>query len=70
MTFVLKSADVAILVDMHIYGLTGGIASGKSAVSSLLESLGYPIIDADILARKGRLVIELVGFNRFFSGSG
>lgn len=34
-----------------IIGLTGGIASGKTAVSNYLEKLGYPIIDADVLAR-------------------
>ncbi|WP_071460346.1 dephospho-CoA kinase [Bacillus massilinigeriensis] len=34
-----------------IIGLTGGIASGKSTVSRLLEKRGFPIIDADIEAR-------------------
>lgn len=33
-------------------GLTGGIASGKSAVSHLLASHGFPIVDADLLARR------------------
>lgn len=38
---------------MLIIGLTGGIATGKSTVSSILkEKYGLPIIDADILARK------------------
>lgn len=32
-------------------GLTGGIASGKSAVSSLLAQSGIPIIDSDTIAR-------------------
>ncbi|WP_404355742.1 dephospho-CoA kinase [Cytobacillus firmus] len=32
-------------------GLTGGIASGKSTVSSLLIKKGYTVIDADIEAR-------------------
>jgi len=32
--------------------LTGGIGSGKSAVSHYLESLGVPVIDADMLARQ------------------
>ena len=32
-------------------GLTGGIASGKSTVSSLLTEKGYTVIDADIEAR-------------------
>lgn len=35
-----------------IIGLTGSIASGKSTVSKMLEDLGYPIIDADLVARK------------------
>ena len=33
-------------------GLTGGIASGKSTVSSMLEELGATIIDGDRLARE------------------
>ena len=31
----------------RIIGLTGGIASGKSTVTSYLKEKGYPIIDAD-----------------------
>src|SRR5579859_5649596 len=38
---------------MLIVGLTGGIATGKSTVSNLLqEKYQLPILDADILARK------------------
>ncbi|MFP5522079.1 dephospho-CoA kinase [Peptococcus simiae] len=33
-------------------GITGGIASGKSAVGDYLASLGYPVIDADLIARE------------------
>ena len=33
-------------------GLTGGIASGKSAVAALFAALGVPVIDADIVARE------------------
>jgi dephospho-CoA kinase len=33
-------------------GLTGGIASGKTAVSDLLQQRGAVIIDADLLARE------------------
>jgi dephospho-CoA kinase len=33
-------------------GLTGGVASGKSTVSSLLRELGAVVIDADALARE------------------
>jgi len=35
-----------------IVGLTGGIASGKSAVADLLAERGAVIIDADVLARE------------------
>ncbi|MFJ8063332.1 dephospho-CoA kinase [Psychrobacillus sp. NPDC096426] len=34
-----------------IIGLTGSIASGKSTVSNMLKVLGYPIVDADLVAR-------------------
>ncbi len=37
---------------MRVIALTGGIGSGKSAVSHHLESLGVPVIDADILAHQ------------------
>jgi dephospho-CoA kinase len=33
-------------------GLTGGVASGKSTVSAILEELGAVIVDADVLARE------------------
>ena len=33
-------------------GLTGGIASGKSAVSRLFEELGVPVIDSDLISRE------------------
>lgn len=36
---------------MFLVGLTGGISSGKSTVSSMLRELGCPIIDADLVAR-------------------
>lgn len=35
-----------------IIGITGGIASGKSAVSHYLEEQGHPVIDTDILSRE------------------
>lgn len=37
---------------MKLVGLTGGIASGKSTVAKILESLGAAIIDADALSRE------------------
>ncbi len=37
---------------MYIIGLTGGIASGKSTVSTMLSDLGLPVIDADVVARE------------------
>ncbi|MBL4659590.1 MAG: dephospho-CoA kinase [Alcanivoracaceae bacterium] len=36
----------------YTIGLTGGIASGKSAVSQMFADLGCDIIDADIIARE------------------
>ena len=35
----------------RIIGLTGGIASGKSTVTSYLKEKGYPVIDADRVVR-------------------
>ncbi|AOD14024.1 dephospho-CoA kinase [Xanthomonas fragariae] len=35
-----------------IVGLTGGIASGKSALAAEFEKLGVPVIDADVVARQ------------------
>lgn len=35
-----------------IVGLTGGIASGKSAVADEFEALGVPVLDTDQLARE------------------
>ncbi|RTE65178.1 dephospho-CoA kinase [Amphritea opalescens] len=37
---------------MFVVGLTGGISSGKSAVSHLFEQLAVTVIDADIVARE------------------
>lgn len=48
---------------MHI-ALTGGVASGKSAVSTYFAELHVPIIDADLVARvvvtKGSLGLEAI----------
>lgn len=47
---------------MKTIGLTGGIGTGKSTVSSLLKEKGCIILDADIIARKitedGSVAIE------------
>jgi dephospho-CoA kinase len=33
-------------------GLTGGIASGKSAVAAMLREMGFPVMEADVVAHK------------------
>jgi dephospho-CoA kinase len=47
-----------------IVGLTGGIGSGKSTVTTMFESLGIAIVDADIIAREvvlpGSLVLNKI----------
>lgn len=43
----LKSEAKAMII-----GLTGSIASGKSTVSEMLKKRGYPIVDADAIARQ------------------
>ena len=37
---------------MKLIGLTGGIASGKSAVARMLAAAGVAVVDADVLARE------------------
>ena len=37
---------------MYTVGLTGGIGSGKSAVSRLLQERGAVVVDADLIARE------------------
>jgi dephospho-CoA kinase len=37
---------------VHLFGLTGGIASGKSTVAARFRGRGLPVIDADALARE------------------
>jgi len=36
----------------EVWGLTGGIATGKSTVSVWLKAAGLPVIDADVIARE------------------
>ena len=47
----------------YTFGLTGGIASGKSTVANLLKEMGVPIIDADDISREimepGKPALEL-----------
>ena len=37
---------------MRVFGLTGGIASGKSAVAARFAQRGLPVVDADAVARE------------------
>lgn len=37
---------------MKVFGLTGGIATGKSTVTQLFRERGVPVIDADEVARE------------------
>ncbi len=40
-------------------GLTGGIGSGKSFISKIIESFGYPVFDSDTVAK------EIISTNKF-----
>lgn len=37
---------------IHLVGLTGGMASGKSLVAGMFKALGAVVIDADLIARE------------------
>lgn len=47
-----KLECIGVAVPVHLFGLTGGIASGKSTVGARLRGRGVPVIDADELARE------------------
>ncbi len=36
----------------HVFGITGSIACGKSTVTKFMRKTGFPIVDADIIARE------------------
>ncbi len=40
------------MAQIRLIGITGGIATGKSAVCAILEKFGIPLIDFDILSRE------------------
>jgi len=59
--FVLVDDDTAALTPpilmssedaLQVFGLTGGIGSGKSTVARLLREQGVTVVDADVLARE------------------
>lgn len=35
-----------------VFGLTGGIAVGKSKISKVFKSIGFPVVDADLISRQ------------------
>jgi dephospho-CoA kinase len=37
---------------VHVFGLTGGFATGKSTVVARLKARGLPVVEADVLARE------------------
>lgn len=37
---------------LQVFGLTGGLASGKSTVGRMFRARGVPVVDADLLARE------------------
>ncbi len=40
------------MMAIRVFGLTGGVASGKSTVAALVRTAGIEVIDADALARQ------------------
>ncbi len=54
---------------MKWVGLTGGIATGKSTVAKLIESRGYPIIDADFISHQ-LTEVQAVGYVQIINSFG
>lgn len=46
---------------MQVFGLTGGIACGKSTAAAIIQGAKIPIIDADVLAREVMADHEVLG---------
>ena len=55
----MKCLDIRMTEKIKIIGLTGGIGSGKTTVTKLLESKGYSVYYSDIRAK------EIVNNNTF-----
>ena len=57
---------------MKIYGLTGGIACGKSTVAEILTELGAAVVDADEASSYDLSVLVwwFVTYGEFLSGLG
>ena len=53
-----------------LLGVTGGIATGKTTVARMLEELGAPVIDFDLLAREvvepGEPALKAILERKFF----
>jgi dephospho-CoA kinase len=47
-----RKCHIGLNVGFVLFGLTGGLASGKSSVAARWKARGLPIIDADQLARE------------------
>ncbi len=41
-----------MMQNKYLFGITGGSGCGKSTVSDIFRSLGFPVIDCDVLARQ------------------